>query len=55
MNNLWSRASVLMLAAGLATEPSGLSQGSPAAFIPPDVSTATGIPHPVNTTTTGMV
>jgi outer membrane biosynthesis protein TonB len=55
MDNLWSRASVLMLTAGLALGPSAHSQGNPAAFISPDVSTATGIPYPVNTTATGMV
>jgi hypothetical protein len=54
-NNLWNRASVLILTAGLAMQPSGLSQGNPPAFISPDVSTVTGISYPLNTTATGMV
>lgn len=55
MNYLWSRASVLLLGAGLTLGPSGLGQGNPTAFISPDASAVTGIPYPVNTTATGMV
>ncbi len=55
MSKNWSRASVLLLAAGLALGPAGLSQGNPAAFTSPDVSTVTEISYPVNTTATGIV
>ncbi len=55
MSKNWSRASVLLLAAGLTLGPQGLSQRNPAAFTSPDVSTVTGISYPVNTTATGIV
>ncbi len=55
MSKNWSKESVLLLAAGLALGPAGLSQGNPAAFTSPDVSAVTEISYPVNTTATGIV
>jgi hypothetical protein len=54
MRNYLSSASMLLLA-GLALGPVGLSQVSPAVFAAPDVSAVTPISYPVNSTATGIV